>query len=274
MAFLTPLFLAALAGLAIPVLLHLIQKERKNVVPFPVADVPAADSVSVRSAPPDPPLAPAHDASGGARADCPCVRAAVLPPPGPGRRGRRRGRARSRDPARSVLQHGVWRSVAARACRRPREAVNGLGDSDRGSIVLFGSGAEVVLRSTADRSRLQTALAGVETSASATRYGPALKLAGSILGESALPRREAILISDFQRAGWQGAEGVRLPDGAALTPVADRRHRIRPTCRSRRLRCSDRSFENQERVTITAGVANHSDAASSADRRAEISAAV
>ena len=35
MAFLTPLFLAALAGLAIPVLLHLIQKERKNVVHFP-----------------------------------------------------------------------------------------------------------------------------------------------------------------------------------------------------------------------------------------------
>src|SRR5918999_3785084 len=35
MSFLTPLFLVALAGLAIPVLLHLIQKERKNVVQFP-----------------------------------------------------------------------------------------------------------------------------------------------------------------------------------------------------------------------------------------------
>ena len=50
-----------------------------------------------------------------------------------------------------------------------------------------------------------------------------MKLAGSILSESALPRREAILITDFQRIGWQGAEGVRLPDGAELTtvPVAD-----------------------------------------------------
>ena len=39
-----------------------------------------------------------------------------------------------------------------------------------------------------------------------------------------MPRREAILISDFQRGGWQGGEGVRLPDGAVLTPVVDHRH--------------------------------------------------
>ena len=35
MSFLTPLFLLGLAGLAVPVILHLIQKERKNVVQFP-----------------------------------------------------------------------------------------------------------------------------------------------------------------------------------------------------------------------------------------------
>src|SRR4029450_8810178 len=35
MSFLTPLFLIGLAGLAIPVFLHLIQKERKQVVQFP-----------------------------------------------------------------------------------------------------------------------------------------------------------------------------------------------------------------------------------------------
>jgi hypothetical protein len=38
----------------------------------------------------------------------------------------------------------------------------------------------------------------------ATRFGPALKVAGSILAESPLPRKEAILISDFsaQRLAW------------------------------------------------------------------------
>src|SRR5438128_3614480 len=35
MGFLTPLFLVALAALAIPVLVHLIQRERKRVVEFP-----------------------------------------------------------------------------------------------------------------------------------------------------------------------------------------------------------------------------------------------
>src|SRR4051794_40438423 len=35
MSFLTPLFLLGLAGLAVPVIVHLIQRERKNVVQFP-----------------------------------------------------------------------------------------------------------------------------------------------------------------------------------------------------------------------------------------------
>src|SRR5512132_4606129 len=35
MSFLTPLFLVGLAGLAIPVIIHLIQRERKSVVHFP-----------------------------------------------------------------------------------------------------------------------------------------------------------------------------------------------------------------------------------------------
>ena len=36
-----------------------------------------------------------------------------------------------------------------------------------------------------------------------------------ILSESALPNKEVVLITDFQRRGWAGAEGVRLPDGIA-----------------------------------------------------------
>src|SRR3954468_8561735 len=35
MSFLTPLFFAGLAALAVPVLIHLIQRERKRVVEFP-----------------------------------------------------------------------------------------------------------------------------------------------------------------------------------------------------------------------------------------------
>ena len=56
-------------------------------------------------------------------------------------------------------------------------------------------------------------------SAGATRYAPALKVASSMLAESSLPRREVVLVSDFQRAGWQPDEAFRLPVGSVFTPV-------------------------------------------------------
>ena len=122
--------------------------------------------------------------------------------------------------------------------------------------MFFASGAEVALRSTPDRSRLNAAVSTGKPGAGATRYAPALKLAGSIASESALPRRDVILISDFQRAGWQGAEGVRLPDGVGLTPVpigdADTANvSVTPVSLQRA------TFSEQDRVTVTGGVTNH-----------------
>src|SRR5579872_6775032 len=35
MSFLAPAFFAALAAIAVPILIHLIQRERKQIVPFP-----------------------------------------------------------------------------------------------------------------------------------------------------------------------------------------------------------------------------------------------
>src|SRR5918993_649544 len=105
-----------------------------------------------------------------------------------------------------------------RALAAARGAVDELNAVDRASIVFFGSSPDVALRSTSDKGRLQSALAGAQLSAGATHYGPVLKLAGSILAESTLPRREVVLISDFQHGGWRGADGVRVRDGAMLIP--------------------------------------------------------
>ncbi len=164
-------------------------KERR---PLSVADVPAADSVPVRSAPSHPSLAAADDAACGARADRARVRAAVLPADRIAAGAV--GGARSRRPARSFVQHGLRRQVEARDGVGAAGGQRSDGLGPRIDRALLGE-PEVALRSTADRSRLLAALAGVEPGAGATRYGPALKLAGSILGESALPRREAILIT-------------------------------------------------------------------------------
>src|SRR5688572_14895687 len=100
-----------------------------------------------------------------------------------------------------------------RAQAAAREHIATITGSDRASVVLFGSGAEILLRSTGERSRLQAVVDAATPSPSSTRFSPALKVAGSILTESTLPRREVVLISDFQRIGWRGEEGARLPAG-------------------------------------------------------------
>jgi hypothetical protein len=254
MNFLFPLFLIGLAGLAVPVVLHLIQRERKQVVQFPslmfLRRIPyqsvrrrrirhwflllmrlAALALIVlafgrpffRGA--DPSAA----AQGGAREVVILV-----------------------DRSYSMSYGDRWN----RALSAARDAVNGLNGVDRGSIVFFGSTPDVAIRSTSDKGRLESALAGAQLSAGATHYGPVLKLAGSILAESQLPRREVVLITDFQRGGWRGADGVRLPDGAVLTPynigdAATANLAVTPVAIERS------TFSDQERVTVTAGVANH-----------------
>lgn len=255
MSFLAPLFLIGLAGLAIPVFLHLIQRERKQVVQFPslmfLRRIPyqsvrrrrirhwlllmmrlAALALVVlafgrpffRNA------NPAAAAAGGAREVVVLV-----------------------DRSYSMGYGDRW----TRALAAARGAVDALGPGDRASIVFFGSGTDVALRSTSDKGRLQAALAGGKLSAGATHYGPALKLAGSILAETSLPRREVVLVTDFQRGGWRGADGVRLPDGTVLTPVPigdaeTSNAAVTPVALERS------TFSGQERVTVTAGVANHS----------------
>jgi len=259
MSFLTPLFLVGLAGLAIPVILHLIQKERKNVVQFPslmfLRRIPyqsvrrrrirhwlllfmrLAALALIVLAFARPFLRRTEIAAGGSGA-----REVVI----------------LLDRSYSMGYGGKWAQALAAAER----AINGLAPADRASIVLFSSNTEVALRSAADRGRLLAAVSGLKPGDGATRFGPALKLAGSILSESAIPRREAILISDFQRGGWQGGEGVRLPDGAVLTPVAitdsgKANLAIAPVS------LQQTEFQNQQRITVTTGAVNHTDVAAS-----------
>ena len=254
MSLLTPLFLLGLAGLAVPIVIHLIQRERKNVVQFPslmfLQRIPY-QSVRRRRIRNWPLL---------------LLRLAALalivlafarpffrrPTPAGADAGGAREVVILIDRSYSMGYGDRW----ARAVAGARDAVGKLSPGDRASIVFFASGAEVELRSTSDRGRLDAAIAAGTPGASATRYGPALKLAGSILSESTLPRREVILVSDFQRSGWTGAEGVRLPDGATLTPVAITdadpvNLSVTPVSLQRT------TFSEQDRVTVTGGVVNH-----------------
>ena len=255
MSFLTPLFLLGLAGLAVPVIIHLIQRERKNVVQFPslmfLQRIPY-QSVQRRRIRNWPLLllrlaALALIVAAFARPFFRRTAVAAAGGSGP------REVVILVDRSYSMGYGDRW----SRATAMAREAIGQVGPSDRASIVFFSSGGEVALKSTPDRSRLNAAVSTGKPGAGATRYGPALKLAGSIASESTLPRREVILISDFQRAGWQGAEGVRLPDGVMLTPRAitdssTSNLSITPISLQRS------TFSQQDRVTVTGGVTNHS----------------
>jgi len=261
MGFVAPLLLGALAVLAIPVLLHLIQREKKRVVEFPslmfLRRIPY-QSVRRRRI--------RHWALLMLRLAALALIVAAFSRP-----------FFRRDALAAAAQQGARETVIlvdnsysmeygsrwTRAQAAARDAINGLSAGDRASLVLFSSGAEVAVRSTSERGRLTSALAAASVGPGATRFAPALKLAGSLLAESPLPRREVVLISDFQRRGWEqtpGRDDVRLPDKTVVTPVAvgdasSVNLSVMPVTLQRT------RFENQDRVTVTGGVANHSPSA-------------
>jgi hypothetical protein len=136
-----------------------------------------------------------------------------------------------------------------------REAARGvfrnLGPLDRASLAVFGKNAGVVMRSTTDRDRLLAALDTVTLSDEATAYGPGLKLSQTILEESDLPALELVVIGDFQRVGWTGDEGVRLPAGTVVTPV-DLGEEPVPNRAVARVNLSRERLGGRDRVTAAA----------------------
>ncbi len=224
MQFLAPLFFVALAGLAIPVLLHLTQREKKQIIRFPslmfVRRIPYQSVrrrkiqhwllLLVRVA------ALALIIFAFAR---PFIRQSNMPiVPGSGAREL----VVLLDTSYSM---GFARSLGAGArggeCRHQPDVGGAI--ADRSCSFPPARISRCARRWSARRCRRRSSAA--KPGSGATRYAPALKVAGGILAESTLPRREVVLISDFQRNGWRGEEGIRLPQGTVLTPVVDYRVR-------------------------------------------------
>jgi hypothetical protein len=258
-SFLAPLFFAALAAVAIPVLVHLIQRERKEVIHFPslmflrripyqsverrrihnwmllLLRVGAMALVVLAFTRPFfhvDPLKAAAVTSG--------AREVVI----------------LLDHSASMGYGGHWKRAQDEALK----VVRSLGGADQATLVLFGTGTEEAVRATSDRARLETAITGAKVSSDGTRYAPALRWAQSLLTRSQLPRKEAVLISDFQKTGWERQEEIHLPEGATLLPVSV----AEPDTANLAVTsvAFDRgTFSGEERVSVTAGLTNRSSAA-------------
>src|SRR5438034_4366896 len=184
MSFLAPAFLLGLAALAIPVFIHLIQRERKRVVEFPslmfVRRIPyqsvrrrrirhlpllllraAAIALIVAAF-----ARPFFQRSAAAAAMAGGTREVVI----------------LLDQSASMGYGDHW----TRARDEARKVIASLSVNDKATLVLFSRNAEESIRATSDRGRLEASLAAAKPTAGATRYGPALKLAESILARSSL----------------------------------------------------------------------------------------
>ena len=217
LSFLTPLFLAGLLALAVPIIVHLIHRERRDVVPFPslmfLQRIPYRSVrrqrlrhlwlLFLRC------LAVALLAAAFARPFFERRAATGTSPIGA------RELVILLDRSYSMGYGDRWTKAVAAA----RSAIDGIAGDDRATLVLFDASAEASGQPTSDKASLHAALGRAKLGSGATRYEPALALAQKLSIESERPRREVVLISDFQRVGWEGHEDVKLPQGTALTTV-------------------------------------------------------
>ncbi len=217
MSFLAPALLGALLAIAIPIVVHLVQRERRTVQPFPslmfLRRVPY-QSVRRRAIRHWPLLAlrvlaivlivlafarPFFSTGGAAAAAGGARQVVVL-----------------LDRSASMGYGDHW----ARAQEAARRVVRGLGPGDGGAVAFFAADVEIAGRSDAGAGDLVASIDRARPGPGLTRFGPALRAAAGLLESAAASRREIVLISDFQKSGWDATQDVKLPAGVSLTTVS------------------------------------------------------
>ena len=253
MSFLAPLFFAALAALSVPVLIHMIQRQRTEVIEFPslmfVRKIPFHSLrrqrirhwllLLLRCA------ALALLIAAFTR---PFFRSAALAAVG----GGSREVVILVDRSYSMGYDGRWE----RARDAARGVVRDLGADDQATIIFFDSGAESGARSTTDRASQLAAIDAAELGAGTTRFGPALQLAQGILEDSDQPLLEVALISDFQRVGVDSAANTLLPPGTVLIPISVSEDAAVANVSVAGASVQRDLFSGRERAAVTARLAN------------------
>lgn len=216
LGFLLPAFLAGLAALAVPIVLHLRQREREKPQQFPslmfLARIPIRTAQRRRIT--DWPLLLLRVAA---------ITLLVLAFARPLLRGRA---ATGATPGKSVVvlldrslsmgHRESWKS----AQDSTRAVISRLAPADRVAVVTFDEAAAVVQPFTNDHAAALAAVAGVTPGARGTRYAVAWRAARQLLSADSIAQAELVLVSDLQRAGEDGPARVALPAGVVLRTIA------------------------------------------------------
>lgn len=216
MNFLVPAFLAGLAALAVPLLLHLRHRNRDKPQPFP--SLMFLEQLTIRTE------------QRQRVSDWPLLLLRLLvlallvfafSRPLFRSRAAAAGDSRSRavvvlvDRSLSMGYEGTW----PRALDSARAVIGRLGGNDRVAVVAYDDQAETRQRLTTDKAAAVGALTGLTPRARGTRLAPALRVARQLLLDAPFAAAEIIVISDLQRAGAVGVAGVELPSGVAVRGV-------------------------------------------------------
>jgi hypothetical protein len=214
---LAPIFMAGLALLAIPVLVHLTHRERKEPVEWPSLmflqriEYRAARRQRIR-----------HWLLLLMRAAA--LALVVMAFARPVVRGAATAMSGAGGPLHLVVlldrSHSMqYGDRFARAQDAARAAVRALSPDDLVSVVLFDDATTAPVTASLDNAAATAAIGSARAGDRGTRYAPAVRLAGRLMTDADVRRREVVLISDFQRRGWSGEDEARLPGGAALRTV-------------------------------------------------------
>ena len=215
--FLVPAFLIGLAAIAVPVFLHLLNRERKGVIAFPsLMFLERVQYREIRRQTIRHPLLlalrclalallaaafarPFLDRAPTVAADAGAARELVV----------------LVDRSYSMGHGSRW----ARARDAAKRELAGLGAADHASVVAFDDRAVAVGGTESEPAALGAALDTLSPGSRSTRLGPALAAAREILAASPRPRREVVIVSDLQRLAWDGREDGRLPADAVVRLV-------------------------------------------------------
>ncbi len=256
---LAPAFLVALAAIAIPILVHLTHRHRRDVTRFPslqfLERVPyrAVRRQRIR-----------HWLLFAARSLAIVLLVVAFARPfvdrlGAGAAGGGGGTevALLMDRSYSMSYGDSW----DRARRAAREALDAVGPDDRVSLITFADDAVIAVEATADPAVIRQVLDTMTASVGRTRYAPALQLARQIAARSDLSRRQAVLISDFQDSGWDRSADVSLPKGVEFRAVdVSTRESANVLVADARIQRSGRSGGGREEVFVLARVVNQGEA--------------